>query len=640
MNIGVHIENNYYKNIIDALKYVKKIKGNALQIFLGSKILSTLREKYNPTEKEINIIKKYIHKNNIKLYIHSIYLLNFCSDPNSNRYQWGIDNLIYDMNLCNKLGGIGCVLHLGTYKTKKFNYTIEEGTNNFINSMKKVLDECSNDSIIIIETMPARKNMLGGTIEKLAKVYKKIGSKYKDKIKICVDTAHIFVSGYNINKIEETKKYFNKFDKLIGLSNLELIHLNDSEKELGSTINRHAPIGNGFIFKNFEGKESLQYIINFAEQNNINIILETNYENFPYEIKYLKSLIKDHKNNVNTKKNIKDLSIKIFKKILDYYININANSNQPQNNIIKYKIPVYEKVIKLLESYNGPIYSSNNIKNLEGFGKGFQNKINEIAKTKTLPLYENIIKNKNFDKKLFYKKELQKVWGIGPVLASKLVNSKKITSVNNLIKHQNDPKLKLTNSQKLGLKYYKKLDRKITYKVITEFTNKLNLLFNNNNNNNNNNNINIKIYNAGSYRMEKNISSDIDIIITCNNNDIISNVKSFFYKKLIDNKIIVETLLEGTQKGIYIIKYKSKYYQMDVAFIKEKQLPWYLLYFGSSRDFSKKIRLIASKKGYKLNEKGLFYKNSGKRVNFYPTKEKEIFDFLEIEYVLPKNRSL
>ena len=643
MNIGVHIENNYYKNILDALKYVKKIKGNALQIFLGSKILSTLREKYYPSEKEINIIKKYINKNNIKLYIHSIFLLNFCSDPNSNRYKWGIDNLIYDMNLCNKLGGIGCVIHLGTYKTKKFNYTINEGTNNFINSMKKVLDECSNDSIIIIETMPARKNMLGGTIEKLAKVYnkidKKIGVKYKNKIKICVDTAHIFVSGYNINKIEETKNYFNKFDKLIGLSNLELIHLNDSEKELGSIINRHAPIGNGFIFKSFEGKESLQYIINFAEQNNINIILETNYENFPYEIKYLKSLIKNKKNK---KTDIKDLSIKIFKKILDYYINVNINSNKPQNNIIKYKIPVYEKVIKLLEAYNGSIYSSNDIKNLEGFGKGFQNKINEIAKTKTLSLYENIIKNKNFNKKLFYKKELQKVWGIGPVLASKLVNSKKITSVNNLIKQQNDPKLKLTDSQKIGLKYYKKIDRKINYKIITEFTNELNLLFNNNENNNNINinNKKIKIYNAGSYRMGKNISSDIDIIITCNNDNIITKVKSFFYEKLIDNKIIVETLSEGTQKGIYIIKYKSNYYQMDVAFIKEKQLPWYLLYFGSSRDFSKKIRLIASKKGYKLNEKGLFDKNTGKRINFYPTKEKEIFDFLEIKYVLPKNRSI
>ena len=44
----------------------------------------------------------------------------------------------------------------------------------------------------------------------------------------------------------------------------------------------------------------------------------------------------------------------------------------------------------------------------------------------------------------------------------------------------------------------------------------------------------------------------------------------------------------------------------DILFINTKELPWYLLYFGSSRDFSKKIRLYASKKGYKLNEKHNF----------------------------------
>ena len=639
MKIGVHIENNYYKNILDALKYVTKIKGNALQIFLGDKILTTLRKKYYPTEKEINVIKKYIEKYQIKLYIHSIFRLNFCSDPNSERFKWGIDNLVYDMNLCNKLGGVGCILHLGTYKTKKFDYNVNEGTNNFINSMKKVLDQCSNSSIIIIETMPSRKNILGGTIEKLAEIYnkidKKIGIKYKDKIKICVDTAHIFVSGYNINKITEAKKYFETFDKLIGLSNLELIHLNDSKCELGSIVNRHAPIGNGFIFKDLNGKASLKYIINFAEQHNINIILETNYENFADEIKYIKSLICKTENiteNITeNKSNIKKLSIKIFKKILDYYINLNANKTKSNksNSIIKYKIPIYEKVIKSLEQYDGPIYSSKDIKNLEGVGTGFKNKINIISKTKTLPLYENIIKNKNLDKSLEIKKELEKVWGIGPVLAKKLVSEKKINSINTLIDKKNNNNIGLTNAQKIGVEYCKKMVHKINYNIITNFTKKINSLLSK---------LKIKIHNAGSYRMKKSVSGDIDIIVTCNNSDNILQIKKEFYKILVEKKIIVETLSDGNQKSIYIICYKSKYYQMDVAFIKDEQLPWYLLYFGSSQSFSKKIRLMASKKGYRLNEKGLFDKNTGKRINFYPNIEKDIFDFLEIEYVLPKDR--
>ena len=77
---------------------------------------------------------------------------------------------------------------------------------------------------------------------------------------------------------------------------------------------------------------------------------------------------------------------------------------------------------------------------------------------------------------------------------------------------------------------------------------------------------------------------------------------------------------------------------MDIAFIEEKYLPWYLLYFGSSREFSKKIRTIASKLGYKLNEMGLYNKKTGKRIEFNPVEEKEIFDFLKIEYVPPEKR--
>ena len=637
MHIGVHLENNYYKNILDALKYTRKIKATALQIFFGNKILTTLREKYDPTEKEIAVIRKYITDHKIKLYIHSILSLNFCSNPNSKRFSWGIDNLIYDMNLCNKLGGIGCILHLGTYKSPKFNYTPEEGINNFILSLQKVLDSVQNNSIIIIETMPARKNILGGTIEKLAEVYNsikdKIGVKIGERVKICLDTAHIFVSGYDINKIEETKKYFEKFDKLIGLSNLELFHLNDSKKELGSIVNRHAPIGRGFIFENLEGKESLKYIVNLANQNNINIILETDYENFSYEIKYLKSLIISKKLSKDTKKidikklSIKDLSIKIFKKILDYYVNI--NTDKTQNNTIKYKIPSYQKVIKALEKYNGPIYSSNNIKSIEGIGKGFQNKINIIAQKRTLPLYENIIKDKKLDNTIELKKDLQKIWGFGPVFASKLVLMKEISSINNLIQKKNNKNLGLTNLQKIGLKYYKKLAQKINRNIITEFTDELRKITSK---------VGITVHNAGSYRMGKSSSGDIDIIITCKDTQNISAIKKDFYDILINKKIIVETLSEGSEKSIHIVKFKGKYYQMDAAIIKEPQLPWYLLYFGSSRDFSKKIRLFASKKGYKLNEKGLFNKINGKRINFYPSEEKEIFDFLDLEYVAPEYR--
>jgi len=526
------------------------------------------------------------------------------------------------MNLCEKIGGIGCILHLGTYKTKKFDFNAETGKNNFINSMITVLN-ATKKCKIIIETMPARKNKLGRTIEKLAELYSDLPDKFKARIKICIDTQHIFASGYNINNLEETKKYFDKFNKLIGLKNLEAFHLNDSKKELGSLVNRHAPIGKGFIFSDEEGKKSLQYIVQLAYKNNVSMILETDFENFSNEISYIKSLVNLKSGGNKKGNNIKKLCIKIFQKILDYYSQLNISKNK--NLTIKYKIPVYQKVIQKLETYDKPIYNSDNVKNIEGIGKSFYDKIDEIAKTRTLAMYENIIKNKKLDKDLQLKKNLEGIWGIGPKKAKDLVNKKKIKSLNNLIYRQNNNNIKLTEQQKIGLKYYKDLKKKIAREKITEFTKILIKLF-----------PEFKIYNAGSYRLGKKECGDIDLIITSKINQ--SVAKKLFYETLLDKKIMIETLVDGNEKSIFIVKYKSKIHQMDVVFISEKQLPWYLLYFGSSRDFSKKIRLIASKKGYKLNEKGLFDKINGKRINFNPDKEEEIFDFLELEYILPQNR--
>jgi DNA polymerase (family 10) len=97
---------------------------------------------------------------------------------------------------------------------------------------------------------------------------------------------------------------------------------------------------------------------------------------------------------------------------------------------------------------------------------------------------------------------------------------------------------------------------------------------------------------------------------------------------------------QGHEKLIAIIQdpLTNKIRQMDILMIDEEELPWDLLYFGSDKEFSKKIRKIAIEKGYKLSEKGLFDRKSGKRIDFHPKDEKEIFTFLQIPYIPPSKR--
>ena len=132
--------------------------------------------------------------------------------------------------------------------------------------------------------------------------------------------------------------------------------------------------------------------------------------------------------------------------------------------------------------------------------------------------------------------------------------------------------------------------------------------------------------------MGKKESGDIDLIISFKKQE--NNI----FDKL--SKVIIETLSNGINKSIFIVKLNnySYYRKMDISYIDEKYLPFYLLYFGSGREFSKKIRNIASKMGYKLNEKGLFDKYNKKRINFNPKNEEEIFEYLKLEYVPPEKR--
>ena len=638
--IGISLSDKYYKTILEALEETRKLGGNILQIYLGNKILTTLREKYRlKDENEANEIKDYLKKHNMKIVIHAILTLNFCNDPTYPRNKWGIENLAYDMNICYKIGGIGCVIHMGRNKTPKINLTTEQCIQNFVNSLIAVLEQTQKVAILL-ETPVQQNNIVGGTLEGFAKLYNSIPKEYQSRIKTCVDTCHIFSSGYDIRTQSGAETYFKNFNKLIGLENIYLIHLNDSKTPLDSHINRHAPIGKGFIFESQNGHDALSYMINLFNIHTIPLVLETDYENFKSEIKYLKSLTKHYTNtNLKTKtstnkktkitkkeinQNKKPLILQIFKNILQFHESLWKNEG---NIHTKFRINSYRKAIKSLEKHDAPIYSSNDVKNIEFIGKGFRNKIDEISKTGTLTIYENIKKNPNISSKTNF----MKIWGVGPKKAKNLL-AKNIHSIKELKNALSKKKVSLTEQQLLGLKYYNNLNKRIPRMTITKITKYLKKIFSNKD---------FEIYNAGSYRLGKEYSGDIDLIISCTNENANSSSNQF-YNDLKEKDIIIETLSTGIQKNSYIVKFPkidNVYHQMDIAFIPKEQLPWYLLYFGSSREFSKKIRAYASSLGYKLNEYGLFDKKTGKSIRLNPKNEGNIFKFLKIPYILPKNRN-
>jgi deoxyribonuclease-4 len=120
----------------------------------------------------------------------------------------------------------------------------------------------------VIENTAGQGSNLGFRFEQIARIIEKV--REKNRVGVCLDTAHTFAAGYDLRTPEAFAATLAEFDRIVGLSYLRGVHLNDSKAELGSRVDRHASIGKGRI-----GLETFRLIMNDPRFNEIPLILET-----------------------------------------------------------------------------------------------------------------------------------------------------------------------------------------------------------------------------------------------------------------------------------------------------------------------------------------------------------------------------
>jgi deoxyribonuclease-4 len=121
---------------------------------------------------------------------------------------------------------------------------------------------------LLLETTAGQGSCVGYRFEHLSQIIQSVHRKIP--IGVTIDTCHIFAAGYDIRTNEGWKKTLQEFEKTIGLNHLYAFHLNDSMKEIGSRIDRHAPIGEGQI-----GLESFRYLMSNGFMRHLSKYLET-----------------------------------------------------------------------------------------------------------------------------------------------------------------------------------------------------------------------------------------------------------------------------------------------------------------------------------------------------------------------------
>jgi DNA ligase (NAD+) len=287
-----------------------------------------------------------------------------------------------------------------------------------------------------------------------------------------------------------------------------------------------------------------------------------------------------------------------------------------------FKARAYKTASETIMGIPEDITDVKQLKSKPGIGKTIMEKLEEFQKTGTLRVLERERKN---PLNLF-----TKIYGIGPKKAKQLIDDG-ITTLDDLRQHES----KLNDTQKIGLKYYEPLTKRIPRSEIEEYNSLLDKVFNQVAPEGS------KYEIVGSYRREAKTSGDIDIIITNNQNN--KEVFNLFLDKLIKDKIIIEVLTRGKTKSLTIgqLNNSSIPRRIDFLYTPPTEYAFATLYFTGSKAFNTVMRQHALKLGYTLNEHGLSVMSSGKKgekVNIdFPT-EQSIFEFLGMKYKEPKQR--
>jgi DNA polymerase lambda len=306
-----------------------------------------------------------------------------------------------------------------------------------------------------------------------------------------------------------------------------------------------------------------------------------------------------------------------------------ANDKKAKKEIFRHR--AYIKAIQSIKEYENEISTIDDLNKISGLAKGsIRTKIEELINTGEIEQVKSITEQSKITE------TLTNIYGVGPKKANELVNKYNVSSIEDLKYCKN--KDILNDKQKIGLKYYDDLLKRIPLKemekhekFIIDFIKSIDT----------NNDLIYEI--VGSYRRKAKNSGDIDVLFTIKD-DKLEDTKQTpllfnnIIKNLEDDKYITETLAKGGKKfmGLCKLPRHRTHRRLDMIYTNYTNYAFTLLYFTGSGQFNIEMRNHALSLGYSLSEYGL--KKKGKLINDTFETEQDIFKFLGIKYIEPFER--
>ena len=249
--------------VFNAVYNAQKIGAKAFALFTKNqkrweaKPLDTKTiDKFKTALDESGILPKYVLP-------HDSYLINL-GHPDEQKLIKSRMAFIDELERCEQLGLDRLNFHPGSHLKE---ISEDESLKRVSESINIALDKTKNVSAVIENTAGQGSN-LGYKFEQLAQIIENIED--KSRVGICIDTCHLFVSGYDIRTREAYDKTWGEFGDIVGFDYLMGMHINDSIPPLGSKKDRHQSIGKGEI-----GLDAFKFIMNDERMDDIPLILET-----------------------------------------------------------------------------------------------------------------------------------------------------------------------------------------------------------------------------------------------------------------------------------------------------------------------------------------------------------------------------
>lgn len=260
MFLGAHVP--ITGGVFNAPGHGQAIGAEAIQIFTRNQMQWACRPL---REEEAAAFREAVAKSGVRRVLtHGSYLMNLAS-PNPEFLARSRDCLVTEIERCDQLAIPYVVLHPGAHMGQGE----DEGLSAIARSLDAVLERTEGRDVMpLLEVTAGQGSCLGYRFEHLAAIFDRV--REPDRVGVCLDTCHLYAAGYDLASPQGYERTLRDFGRLVGMRKLKAIHLNDSKRERGSRVDRHARAGEGVM-----GLETFARIVNDRRFRGLPLVVET-----------------------------------------------------------------------------------------------------------------------------------------------------------------------------------------------------------------------------------------------------------------------------------------------------------------------------------------------------------------------------